>query len=199
MNDIKKAAPREVVEEVTAENFNLVWAYIDWALKAGRFQLSIESKREFRAIPQELKVEDGPSLGLLNDWMACYLEPKGRLRVFSDIRRAQFEAAKGAVQIMISEETQEMLRARKRALYGEGRGSMEVTIRHLLEAEQRSLPLQGFRLLDAFQRRNQLPTLSDAVRALLDHVELTSKVAAEGAKPLRREIMALLEELKEDR
>ena len=199
MNDTKISAPREVVEVVTAENFNLVWAYIDWAIKAGRFQLTHEYKREFRAIPQELKEEDGPSLGLLNDWMASYLQPKERLRVFSDIRRAQFEAAKGAVQIMISEETREMLRARREALYGEGRGSMEVTIRHLLEAEQRSLPLQGFRLLESFQKRNNLPTLSDTVRALLDHVELTSKVVVEGAKPLRREILALLEELKEGR
>jgi hypothetical protein len=49
---------------------------------------------------------------------------------------------------------------------------MEVTIRHLLDAEQCALPKQAFRLLEAFRQRHNLPNFSDAVRILIDHVEL---------------------------
>ena len=193
MNEGKIAAPQEVVEEVSSENFNLVWAYVDWTLNVGRFNLSSEAMDEFRQIPQEFRT-DGSSLELLNSWMAHHLKSVVRRRIFSDIRRAQFEAAKGAVQIIIAEETRELLRQRKTALFGKDRGSMEVTIRHLLGAEMRSLPLQAFRLLESFRQRNSLATLSDTVKALVDHVELTSMV--DGAKPLRGEIVQILSDLK---
>lgn len=196
MNDVKKAAPQDVVEEITNENFNLVWAYVDWALKAGRFCITPEAMDDFFQIPQEFQA-DGSSLELFNRWMKRYLESSMRLRIFADIRRAQFEAAKGAVQIIIAEETRDLLRARKTALFGDGRGSMEVTIRHLLDAEKRSLPLQAFRLLEAFRQRNHLLSLSETIKALVDHVELTTKVVVMDGKPLRQEIAQILSELKE--
>lgn len=196
MNDGKKAAPPEVVEKVTQENFNLVWAYVDWALGVERFRLPSVALTEFRRIPQALK-DGGASLALLNDWMAHHLEAASRRRVFSDIRRAQFEAAKGAVQITIAEETRTILKKRKTALFGEGRGSMEVTLRHLLEAEQRSLPLQAFRLLEAFQQRNDLASLDEAVKMLVDQAELAAGTPSRKREPLRQEIVQLLEELKE--
>ncbi|MBF0401319.1 MAG: hypothetical protein HQL90_11175 [Magnetococcales bacterium] len=171
MNDGRIAASQEVVECVTPENFNLVWAAIDWAINAERFRLPPECVEEFRAVPRELK-SGGASLHLLNDWMERTLRPETRRRIFANLRRAQFEAAKGAVQITISEETQRLLRERKQALFGLNRGSMEVTIRHLLEVEQCALSRQAFRLLEAFRVRHALPNLSDAVRILIDHAEL---------------------------
>ena len=171
MNNGRISASQELVEVVTRDNFNLVWATVDWSIRAGRFRLSPECVGEFRQIPHESKSDNG-SLHLLNDWMARALPPETRRRIFTDIRRAQFEAAKGAVQITISEETQRLLRDRKTTLFGPGRGSMEVTLRHLLETEQRALPWQAFRLLEAFRQRHGLSGLSDAVRILIDHAEL---------------------------
>lgn len=171
MNDGRIAASQDIVECVTQDNFNLVWAAIDWAINANRFRLPPECVEEFRTIPHELKT-DRAALYTLNDWMERTLRPETRRRVFANLRRAQFEAAKGAVQISISEETQKLLRNRKEGLFGPNRGSMEVTIRHLLETEQRALPRQAFRLLEAFQTRHALPSLSDAVRILIDHAEL---------------------------
>lgn len=180
MNDGKIAAPREVLDVVSAENFNLAWAYVDWALGAGRLRLSVEVVEAFRQIPRECK-EGGDSLALLNHWLESNLSSATRLRIFSDIRKAQFEAAKGAVQITISEETQALLRQRKIALFGKDRGSMEVTIRHLLETEKLSLSLHAFRLLDNFRQRHHLHTLSDAVRVLVDHVELSTEMEQQGS------------------
>ncbi|MEO5349665.1 MAG: hypothetical protein H7836_08475 [Magnetococcus sp. YQC-3] len=171
MNDGRIAASREIVEIVTRDNFNLVWATIDWSIRAGRFRLPPESVEAFRLIPHESQAENA-SLQTLNDWMVQTLRPETRRRIFADIRRAQFEAAKGAVQITISEETHKLLRGRKRALFGPYRGSMEVTIRHLLDAEQCALPRQAFRLLEAFRQRHNLSNFSEAVRILIDHVEL---------------------------
>ncbi len=171
MNDGRIAASQDIVEVVTRDNFNLVWATIDWAIRAQRFRLPPESIRAFRQIPQTPK-DDDAALQSLNDWMEETLRPETRRRIFSDIRRAQFEAAKGAVQITIAGETQKLLRERKRALFGPNRGSMEVTIRHLLDVERHALPWQAFRLLEAFRSRHNLSSLSDAVRILIDHAEL---------------------------
>lgn len=171
MNDGRIAASQDIVECVTPDNFNLVWAAIDWAINADRFRLPPECVEEFRTIPHELKT-DGGALCALNDWMERTLRPGTRQRIFANLRRAQFEAAKGAVQITISEETQNLLKKRKQALFDPNRGSMEVTIRHLLETEQRALSWQAFRLLEAFQTRHALPSLGDAVRILIDHAEL---------------------------
>ena len=195
MNNGRIAASQDIVEVVTRDNFNLVWATIDWSIRAGRFRLSPECVREFRQLPHEPKANDA-SLPLLNDWMGHALQPETRRRIFADIRRAQFEAAKGAVQITIAEETQKLLRDRKTALFGANRGSMEVTIRHLLEAEQRALPWQAFRLLEAFRQRHALSGLSDAVRILIDYAELAyqaheaekdAQEAAAAAPPARSE------------
>ncbi|MEO5340628.1 MAG: hypothetical protein H7837_08945 [Magnetococcus sp. MYC-9] len=171
MNDGRITASRDIVEIVTHDNFNLVWATIDWAIHAERFRLTTEAVLAFRKIPHESQTNDAV-LPLLDDWMERFLRPETRRRIFAEIRRAQFEAAKGAVQITISEETHSLLRSRKKALFGPNRGSMEVTIRHLLETEQRALPWQAFRLLEAFRQRHALPGLSDAVRVLIDYAEL---------------------------
>ncbi|MEO5363610.1 MAG: hypothetical protein H7838_08305 [Magnetococcus sp. DMHC-8] len=171
MNDGRIAASQDIVEVVTRDNFNLVWATVDWAIRAERFRLPAECVTEFYRIPHEPK-EDEASLQALDDWMERALRPETRRRIFVDIRRAQFEAAKGAVQITIAEETQKLLRERKKNLFGPNRGSMEVTIRHLLDAERRALPWQAFRLLEAFRQRHNLVNLSDAVRVLIDHAEL---------------------------
>lgn len=195
MNEGKVTAPREVVEEATVDNFNLVWAYIEWALKVRRFQLSPDANQAFHQVPREFK-EGGTALEQLNGWMGSYLEPSVRLRIFLDIRKAQFEAAKGAVQISISEETRDLLRERKTTLFGKSRGSMEITIRHLLEVEQRCLPLESFRLLETFRDRNSLPSISESIQALMDHFELTSQESTDETKPLRREIVEILHELK---
>ncbi|MBF0162829.1 MAG: hypothetical protein HQL88_11150 [Magnetococcales bacterium] len=172
MNDGRIAASQEIIEIVTKDNFNLVWATIDWAIHAERFRLSPEAVETFRRVPHEFQPDAGV-LPLLNDWMEQHLRPETRRRIFAEIRRAQFEAAKGAVQIIIAEETQRLLHRRKRELFGPNRGSMEVTIRHLLETEQRALPWQAFRLLEAFRHRHALPGLSEAVRVLIDHAELS--------------------------
>ena len=184
MNDGRITASREIVEIVTHDNFNLVWATIDWAIHAERFHLSPEAVEMFRQVPHEFH-PDEEVLPLLNSWMEQYLHPDTRRRIFTEIRRAQFEAAKGAVQIVIAEETQRLLHQRKRTLYGPNRGSMEVTIRHLLEAEQRALPWQGFRLLEAFRRRHALSSLSDAVRILIDHAELAYQAQEPTQEPER--------------
>ena len=202
MHDEKKAAPREIVEEATKDNFHLVWTYIAWALKVGRFSLSPEATQAFHTIPRE-GTEATPSLACLNRWLNLYLASSPRRRIFSDIRQAQFEAAKRAVQITISEETLDVLLSRKAALFGEGRGSKEVTIRHLLEAETRSLPLDAFQKLERFRKRHGLASAGEAVQALVQHAEqasdstLATRREVAGIKPLRQEIEHLLQELKE--
>jgi hypothetical protein len=171
MMDGRVTASQEVVATVTRDTFNLVWATIDWAIRAGRFRLSAACIALFRAIPHELQ-EDEAVLHQLNAWMEENLRPETRRRIFGEIRRAQFEAAKGAVQITISEESYKLLRGRKKYLFGPYRGSMEVTIRHLLQSEQHALPTQAFRLLELYRQRHNLPNVAEAVRVLIDHAEM---------------------------
>ncbi|MBF0096157.1 MAG: hypothetical protein HQM04_07350 [Magnetococcales bacterium] len=177
MMDGRVAASQEVVATVTRDNFNLVWATIDWAIRAERFRLPAASIKAFRTIAHELQENDAV-LQQLNAWMEENLRPETCRRIFGEIRRAQFEAAKGAVQITISEESYKLLRSRKKHLFGPYRGSMEVTIRHLLHSEQRALPNQAFRLLELYRQRHNLPNVAEAVRVLIDHAEMACQATS---------------------
>lgn len=191
-----KATP-DPIESVTNETFNLVWAYLDWAIKAGRFLFSGDPIEQFRQIQREYD-DAGQAIQCLNDWMVNHLKPETRQQVFSDIRKAQFEAAKGAVQINISADTRDMLKDRRITLYGKDKGSMEILIRHLLEVEPRSLPSQAFRMLETYQKRKNLRSPTEAVMELLDMAERGSSSTINNKKiqPLQEEMEQLLEELK---
>ncbi|MBF0184287.1 MAG: hypothetical protein HQM06_07850 [Magnetococcales bacterium] len=181
--DNRIAASQEISASVNRDTFYLVWATIDWAIRAERFHLTAASIAEFRAIPHEVQEKDG-TLHQLDVWMENHLRPETRQRIFSEIRRAQFEAAKGAAQITIADETYRLLRQRKKALFGPFRGSMETTIRHLLLCEQRALPNQAYRLLEQFRQRQGISSLTEAVRLLIDQAEMASQTQPMVAEPL---------------
>ncbi len=156
------------IEAITKDNFHLVRAYIDWALESGRMKFSQWPIDNFRKIPRESSPE---AIDLLEAWIARHLLLDTRRKMFANIREAAFEAAKGSVQISISTDTRELLRERRNAEFGENRGSMEITIRTLLDGAKRMLPEDGFRQLEAYRQRNGLDSIAAALQALLDRSE----------------------------
>ena len=161
---------KEFQETITEDNFSVVRAYIDWSLKSGKMRFSQWPTENFEKIPEKLDVE-GRAVAALTTWIERHLLLKTRRKMYTNIREAQFEAAKGSVQINVSEETRNLLKEYRNRLYGNGKGSMEVTIRGLLEGVERHVPEDAFRLLAAYQKRNKLPTLGHAVQCLIDQVE----------------------------
>lgn len=194
-------------ENVTEENFTAVRAYILNAIEKGRMNFSGWPLENLRAIP-DTHDPDEATVGLLNDWVERHLLKKTRSILFSDIREAQFEAAKRAAEVILSQETRNALKEYRDRVFGEGQGSMELAVKQLLDLSGRALPKDAFQLLEAFRHRKGLRTPGDAIRALIDLAERQHHPVME--KPerpletdketsLHQEVTKLLQEMKQHR
>ncbi len=201
-------------ETVTDENFNEVRDYLFAAIDKGRMNFSGWPLENLRAIPESPDA-DGTATEQLRVWVERHMLRKTRATMFSDLREAQFEAAKRAAEVILSLETRNALKEYRDRLFGEGQGSMELAVKHLLDISGRALPRDAFQLLEAFRQRKGLKTPGDAIRALIDLEEQRPAPAAAPPSPtpspppprndsppddafLQREVKQLLRELKEN-
>ncbi|MEO5331751.1 MAG: hypothetical protein H7839_06975 [Magnetococcus sp. YQC-5] len=196
---IVKAEPDETVTEA---NFTFVREYILIAIDKGRMNFSGWPLETLQAIPDTPDPE-GKAIAQLDSWVERHMLKKTRTMMFSDLREAQFEAAKRAAEVILSQETRNALRQYRDKAFGEGQGSMELAVKQLLELAKHALPQDAFQLLDAFRQRKGLKTSGDAIRALVDLAEKAQHAPAAPASPvhttpsLHREIKQLLIDLKE--
>ncbi|MBF0127405.1 MAG: hypothetical protein HQM02_09365 [Magnetococcales bacterium] len=193
-------------EAVTKENFTAVREYILNAIEKGRMNFSGWPLENFQAIA-ETPDPEGKATELLNVWVERHMLRKTRSMMFSDLREAQFEAAKRAAEVILSQETRNALREYRDRSFGEGQGSMELAVKQLLEQSRRALPQDAVQLLEAFRQRKGLKTLGDAIRALIDLAErhpplVGEQPPARTEKPdtvertLHQEVKKLLREMK---
>lgn len=200
---IVKAEPDDTV---TAANHVAVREYILQAIEKGRMNFSGWPLETFHAIP-ESPDPDGQATALLGAWLDRHMVKKTRAMMFGELREAQFEAAKKAAEVILSQETRNALKRYRDRAFGEGQGSMELAVKQLLEMAGRTLPREAHQLLETYRVRKGLKSLGEAVRSLVDLAERTSAgspVSAPvvtaprhtGERVLHREVKALLQELK---
>jgi hypothetical protein len=119
------------------------------------------------------------------------------------ISKREFEAKKAASEIILSEKTRNRLLEYRGQMFGEGKGSMELAIRQLLDGVERTLPLDTFQKLTAFQRQNDLSNLDNALSKLFELTEKSDEAPIDSISPadtilIKEEIQQLLSELKSD-
>ncbi|MBF0339790.1 MAG: hypothetical protein HQL95_02350 [Magnetococcales bacterium] len=200
-------------DAVTAANHVAVREYILNAIEKGRMSFSGWPLENFQAIP-ELPDPEGRATALLGAWLDRHMVKKTRAMMFGDLREAQFEAAKQAAEVILSQQTRNALKQYRDRVFGEGQGSMELVVKQLLELAGRSLSRDAHQLLEAYRVRKGLKSAGDAVRALLDleershlppvassPVPVTMALVCADPRPapergLRREVAALLQDLK---
>ncbi|MBF0212262.1 MAG: hypothetical protein HQM00_01720, partial [Magnetococcales bacterium] len=122
----------EADDSVTAANYVAVREYILNAVEKGRMNFSGWPLENFHAIP-ELPDSEGKATALLGAWLDRHMVKKTRAMMFGDLREAQFEAAKRAAEVILSQETRNALKQYRDRAFGEGQGSMELAVKHLLE------------------------------------------------------------------
>ncbi len=185
-------------ETVTEENFTSVREYILTAINKGHMQFSGWPLENLLSIPTPPTPENSATTQLAN-WVERHMLKKTRAIMFSELREVQFEAAKRAAEVILSQETRNSLKNYRDKMFGEGQGSMELAVKHLLDTNQRALPLDAFQLLEAYRQRNGLKSPGDAIRALVDLDEkhhLTPEKENPIGKILHNEIKQLLQNLK---
>lgn len=185
-------------ETVTNENFTSVREYLFNAIEKGRMHFSGWPLENLHAIPDTPDPE-GVATALLGGWIERHLVKKTRLILFSDLREAQFEAAKRAAEVILSQETRNALKQYRDKEFGEKQGSMELAVKQLLKTAQQALPQDALQLLEAYRQRNGLKTPGDAIRALVDLAEKHHQVQSTPSNInalLHQEVKQLLQDLK---
>jgi hypothetical protein len=129
-------------------------------------------------------------------------EPENSQTILNDnfeAKQAEFEANKAASEIILSEKTRNRLLQYRDQMFGEGSGSMELAIRQLLDGVERTLSLEIFQRLIAFQSQNSLTSTDKALNKLL---EITNPTSTKGTLSpadsvlLKEELEKLLSGLK---
>ncbi|MBF0445687.1 MAG: hypothetical protein HQL68_08855, partial [Magnetococcales bacterium] len=86
-------------------------------------------------------------------------------------------------------------------IFGEGHGSMELAIRKLLDGVERTISLETFQKLIAFQNKNSLASLDEALNKLLELTNPTSTkstLSPADSMLLKEELEKLLSGLKSE-
>ncbi|MBF0429221.1 MAG: hypothetical protein HQL94_09885 [Magnetococcales bacterium] len=185
-------------DTVTNINFAMVREYIFAAIEKGRMSFSGWPLENLQAIP-DTPDEEGQAAILLGAWVERHMVKKTRAMMFADLREAQFEAAKQAAEVILSQETRNALKNFRDRVFGEGQGSMELAVKHLLELANRALPQDAMRLLDSYRQRKGLKSARDAIQTLVDQAERKTSVAelpSSAGSALHQEMKALLKDLK---
>ncbi|MBF0357670.1 MAG: hypothetical protein HQL70_03615 [Magnetococcales bacterium] len=122
----------------------------------------------------------------------------GQQEIPETVRKKEFEAKKSATEIFLSEKTRDELLKYRDQMFGEGQGSMELTVRKLLDGVERTMPLDLFQKLSAFQRQNSLASPEEALGKLLELSSTAAKAAISPAETLliKEDLQSLLDELK---
>ncbi|MBF0448160.1 MAG: hypothetical protein HQL67_08180 [Magnetococcales bacterium] len=187
-------------ETVTLENFDQIWTYILIEVESGRWQFADWPLETLQEIP--LKPDpQGQAIQDLTHWINRHLKPETRQKMFDTVNRKEaFESKKAATEILLSEKSRDRLLHYRETQFGEGKGSMELAIRQLLDGVERTLSQETFQKLVAFQREQKLASPQAAMEKLFERAR---QPQLEPGKPdetgnLKQEINALLTALKGD-
>ncbi len=113
----------------------------------------------------------------------------------------EFEAKKGASEIVLSEKTRQRLLEYRNDIFGVGKGSMELTIRQLLDGVERTMDMENFQKLTAFQRQHELNSSEAALEKLFALTQETDEpdratLSAADTALITEELEKLIAELK---
>ncbi|MEO5379015.1 MAG: hypothetical protein H7832_14735 [Magnetococcus sp. DMHC-6] len=175
--------------QVTEENYELVYRYVEEHI-GRQWKLSPSTIDKFQRLPIKCDPE-GTAIQTLEMWIQRHLLLQTRLVMFDVIREIQFEKAKGGVQILLSSETHRSLREFRIATFGEGKGSMELAVRALLDGVSRQLKPETKQQLEQYATAAQLKNIDQAVVHMLSLVDSARKT-----DPVKKELQEMLQNLK---
>ena len=186
---------------VTLDNFSQIWSYILAEIESGRWNFADWPLENLQEIPLDPDPE-GKAVADLHGWVNRHLKESTQQKMYEAIaRKSSFESKKSATDITLSEKTRDRLLDYRQQMFGDGKGSMEVAVRKLLDGVERTLPLGVFQKLTAFQRQNSLANKEEAINKLFELVNSNNNVAqnvlaTKESKVVQQELQHLLAELK---